>query len=113
MTWVWRAWPFVIVCALMLGQGARAFAAEEGVSAVVKLVDLNTATPAELDGLPGVGRKRAEAIVAKRPFKRVTELLRIKGFGSKLFARVRAHVTVGGPPVAPAAKERLDGLGRP
>lgn len=66
-----------------------------------KLVDLNTATLAELDGLPGVGRKRAEAIMAKRPYRRATELLRIKGFGPKMFAKVRPFVTVS--PAAPVA----------
>lgn len=72
-----------------------------------KLVDLNTATLDELDGLPGVGRKRAEAIMAKRPYRRPTELLRIKGFGPKMFARVRPFVTVApaapAPPPMPAA----------
>ena len=98
------------MCLPVMAMGASSLAAEEGGAAAVKLVDLNIATAAELDGLPGVGRKRAEAIIAKRPFKRVTELLRIRGFGPKLFARVRDHVTVGG---SPTAKERLDGLGKP
>lgn len=60
-------------------------------------LDLNTATLAELDELPGVGRKKAEAIVARRkvqPFQRVTELLRVKGFGPKLFRRVRPFIEV-------------------
>jgi competence ComEA-like helix-hairpin-helix protein len=61
---------------------------------ISKVVDLNTATAEELDSLPGVGRKRAEAIVAKRPFRRVTELLRVKGFGPKLFAKVRPLIVV-------------------
>ncbi|MBC7793200.1 MAG: helix-hairpin-helix domain-containing protein [Clostridia bacterium] len=63
------------------------------------LVDLNTATLSDLDGLPGVGRKRAEAIVARRtnrPFQRVTELLRVKGFGPKLFSRLRPLIAVQG-----------------
>jgi competence protein ComEA len=110
MTPGWRAGVFALVCSVLMAAGARSLAAEGRGSAAVKLVDLNTATAPELDDLPGVGRKRAEAIIAKRPFKRVTELLRIKGFGPRLFVRVRDHVTVGGPPTA---KERLDGLGKP
>lgn len=74
--------------------------ASGGEGSPAKLIDLNTATVAELDGLPGVGRKRAEAIIAerdKRPFRRPTELLRIKGIGPKLFARLRPLVAVGEP----------------
>ena len=114
MTMVMRLGLATLVGALVTVHATPGGAAEEAaVMAPTKRVDLNTATPAELAGLPGVGRKRAEAIIAKRPFKRVTELLRIKGFGPKLFARLRDHVTVGGPPTAPTTKERLEGLGRP
>ena len=70
-------------------------------------VDLNTATIEQLDGLPGIGRKRAEAIVAqrqKRPFQRVTELLRIKGFGPKLFGKVRPYIVVGERPLVPTSR---------
>ncbi len=104
-----RALLGLLICALVMAHSVGA-AASEGAAVPATRVDLNTATAAELDALPGVGRKRAHAIIAKRPYKRVTELLRIKGFGPKLFARVREHVTVAGPPTA---KERLDGLGKP
>jgi competence protein ComEA len=72
-------------------------------------IDLNTATVEQLDGLPGVGRKRAEAIIAqrqKRPFQRVTELLRIKGFGPKLFGKVRPFIVVGTAASASAREGR-------
>ncbi|HSI03186.1 MAG TPA: helix-hairpin-helix domain-containing protein, partial [Myxococcota bacterium] len=84
MTPARRVGLLAFVCSLLIAGGRSALAVEEGSAAAVKLVDLNTATAAELDGLPGVGRKRADAIIAKRPFKRVTELLRVRGFGPKL-----------------------------
>jgi competence protein ComEA len=39
-----------------------------------KLVNLNTATAAELDALPQIGAARTKAIIAGRPYKSVDEL---------------------------------------
>ena len=50
-------------------------------------MDLNAATAAELMRLPGVGRKKAEAIVAtrdKRPFRKAEEVTRVKGLSPGL-----------------------------
>lgn len=68
--------------------------------AQVPQVNLNTATVAELQRLPGVGPARAEAIVAyreRRPFRRVEELMRIRGIGRKTFRRLRPMLTLGNP----------------
>ena len=62
-------------------------------------VNLNTATAAELDLLPGVGPATAEKILAYRerhPFQRPGQLMRIKGIGKKKFARIRAYLVVEG-----------------
>jgi competence protein ComEA len=64
------------------------------------LIDLNAATPEELETLPGIGPTRAHAIVEHRqahPFKKVDELTKVKGIGRKTFARLRPLVTLGGP----------------
>lgn len=64
-------------------------------------IDLNTATVAELEGLPGIGRRTAERIVEHRqkvgPFKRVEELMNVKGIGEKSFLRLKPLVTVTPP----------------
>lgn len=63
-------------------------------------MNLNTATVAELQRLPGVGPARAEAIVAyreRRPFRRIEELMRIRGIGRKTFRRLRPMLTLGNP----------------
>ena len=39
------------------------------------LIDLNSATPAELDALPGIGTARAAAIVKGRPYHGKDELV--------------------------------------
>jgi len=77
-----------------LGQGER--------------IDLNSATAAELMRLPGVGRKRAEAIVAtrdKRPFRKADEVLRVKGLSQSWFSKVKGMLTVGEAPAAPRPAE--------
>ena len=45
------------------------------------LVNVNTATPAELETLPGVGPALAAAITAGRPYKSVDDLDKVKGLG--------------------------------
>ncbi len=67
-------------------------------------VDLNSASPKELEALPGIGAKTAEEIVKARPFKSVDDLKNVKGIGKAKFAKLQPLVTVGGeaPPSAPA-----------
>jgi len=71
-----------------------------------KLVNLNTASAAELAGLKGIGERKAEAIVAHReehgPFKAVDDLAQVKGIGPKLLEQLRPHVTLGTAAKAPA-----------
>jgi competence protein ComEA len=61
-------------------------------------LDLNQATAAELDGLPGVGPITAERILAWRAehgrFTRLEELQEIEGIGPKTFARLASHLYV-------------------
>lgn len=71
-------------------------------------VDLNSATAAELETLPGVGPSKAQAIIAHRevePFKSTEELVEVKGIGDKLYAQLKDHVTVSAAP-ASAARAR-------
>lgn len=62
-------------------------------------IDLNAATEAELDGLPGIGPSKAKAILAYREehghFRSVDELLEVKGIGPKLLERIRPLVHAG------------------
>jgi competence protein ComEA len=62
------------------------------------VLNLNRATEAELQLLPGIGKRRAELIVerrAKKPFASVDEVGRIKGMRA-LVHRLRSHLAVEG-----------------
>jgi competence protein ComEA len=62
--------------------------------AVLGRVNLNTATLAELDTLPGVGPKTGQLIVEGRPYGQVDDLLKVKGIGPATLAKIRDLVTV-------------------
>ena len=70
-------------------------------AAPVAVVNLNTASVAELDALPGVGAKTAALIVEYRqkngPFKKIEELMNVRGVGEKNFLKLRAQISVGAP----------------
>lgn len=61
-------------------------------------VTLNTATLEDLRRLPGIGPKKAEAILALRTklgkFRRAEDLLRVKGIGRGTFKKLRPLVRV-------------------
>lgn len=59
------------------------------------LIDLNTATEAQLDSLPGVGPATVAKIVAARPFASVDELQSKGIVGQKTLEKLRALVTAG------------------
>ena len=76
-------------------------------------IDLGRATAAELMRLDGIGRRKAEAIVALRsraPFRRLEDVLAVKGISSAWLEKQRGHLAVsaappaaaGGRPAAPA-----------
>lgn len=63
-------------------------------------LDLNSAQLAQLEQLPGIGQKRAQAILDYRAahggFRSVSQLLQIKGIGRAMLRKLRPLVTVGG-----------------
>lgn len=48
-------------------------------------IDLNTATLEQLKDLPGIGEKKARAILEARPFKSIYDLAKIQPYGRRLF----------------------------
>jgi competence protein ComEA len=58
------------------------------------LINVNTATQAELESLPGIGEVKAKAIIDNRPYSIVDDLERVPGIGPATLANVRPYVTV-------------------
>jgi competence protein ComEA len=90
-----------LLSALALGlalaaASAPAFAAEK----LSGVVNVNTASAEQLTLLPGIGDARAREIVAARQkqggFKRVEDLLAIKGIGEASLAKLRPYVSLQG-----------------
>ena len=67
---------------------------------------LNSATESDFDRLPGVGPKKAQEIVQLRQrlgrFKKVADLLRVRGVGPKTLKKWQGLLVVDELPVAPA-----------
>jgi comEA protein len=95
----------VVVMMLAVASGAQAQAAGTRPSTekaakptAASPVNLNTASSAELQGLPGVGPSMAGRILEYRQknggFKKIEDLMNVKGIGEKSFLKLKPLVTV-------------------
>lgn len=100
---------FLLVCALAvascvklprrhagtIGQTAPLVSRTE--NATAPRVNINSASPAELERLPGLGRGLAARIVAHRaeygPFRRPEHLMMVRGISDRRFRAMRALIT--------------------
>jgi competence protein ComEA len=92
-----------LIAALMLALSGVAQAAESMVR-LSGVVNLNTANAEQLQMLPGVGEKKAAAIIevrsAKGGFKAIEEIVEVKGVGDALLERLKPHLTLSGKTTA-------------
>lgn len=67
-------------------------------SAAGEKLDLNTATAAQLEALPGIGEKLAQRIIAYRaangPFEDADNIMEVPGIGAGKYEQIRDSVTV-------------------
>jgi competence protein ComEA len=72
--------------------------AEPATASGPRLLNLNRATAADFENLPGIGPVLAERIISQRneqgPFKQVEDLRNVSGVGDKLYAQIAPLVTV-------------------
>jgi competence protein ComEA len=101
----------VTLCLMLLAFGTRPVSAatteSQGAPTVqapgqpAAAVNLNTATSDQLEKLPGVGPKTAARIIDYRQknggFKKIEELMNVRGVGEKSFLRIKNQLTVALP----------------
>lgn len=90
---------FVLSASPAFAQSAAAPAIPPAATAVAKpAINLNAATLDQLETLPGIGRKTAERIIEYRTksggFKRIEDLMNVKGIGEKSFLKLKPLVVV-------------------
>lgn len=62
-------------------------------------ININTASATELQKLPRIGEKVAQRIIEYRekhgPFKKIEDLMKVKGIGEKIYLNLKDRITVG------------------
>jgi competence protein ComEA len=107
-----RSWALALVV-LLLAAGIEREVVAQGKSEGNKpaaVVNLNAASAQQLEQLPGVGPRMAARIVEYRqkngPFKKIEDLMNIRGIGEKNFLKLKPLITVGGAPASARGGDR-------
>ena len=109
----WESWALLGCAVLAIILPLRAWQSAGAKSEAVRLsprflVNVNTASQAELRALPEIGEKMAQRIVDYRdregPFQRVEDLTKIRGFGPATLNKLQTMLTV-------HSAQHLGGLG--
>jgi competence protein ComEA len=88
----------VLVCGLCSAVQAQESGSRTSQATSASALNLNSATSAQLEALPGIGKATAERIVEYRQknggFKKVEDLMNVRGVGEKSFLKLKPLITV-------------------
>lgn len=74
---------------------------QDAKAAPAQVVNLNTAPAEQLERLPGVGPSTAARIIEYRQknggFKKIEEVMNVRGIGEKAFLKMKSQLTVTAP----------------
>lgn len=71
---------------------AKPAAAASKAAAASNLIDINSATAAELEAVPGIGAAYSAKIIAGRPYANKQQLVQKKILPGNVYAKVKAHL---------------------
>ena len=99
MTKTKKLFTLLVILAMSAVSTVSLDAAEKQAAAGTdKLVNINTADAGQLEKLPQIGPKMALRIVDYRKsngnFKRPQDLMKVKGIGEKVFAKLQPLITI-------------------
>ena len=57
-------------------------------------MNINTASKEQLDALPEIGPVKAQTIIDGRPYKKIEDIMKVKGIKQGTFDKIRDHITV-------------------
>ncbi len=84
---------------MVSAQAVKAGSAAKARATAANPVNLNSASVAQLQTLPGIGASTAQRIVEYRQkngaFKKIEELMNVKGIGEKSFLKLKPLIVVG------------------
>jgi len=96
----WNLSVLFLVTSLLAPALPAATKTDHGAAAPSGVININSASAEQIAYLPRVGLKLAQRVVDYRKssgsFKKVEDLMEVKGVGEKLFVTLRPHLAVSG-----------------
>ena len=89
---------FTVSTSHSIAAAQRGAKPEQAAAAAAPVINLNSATAAQIATLPGIGPKTADLIVQYREkngnFKKVEEIMNVRGIGEKTFLKLKSRITI-------------------